>query len=196
MDPALYRLTLFAHILGMIGFFMPLGAYVFGLVALRRARRIEQVRAICRMIFLTDAVAVAGILLLAAAGLAMALTTWNVRAGWIAVAIVSFALLAPIGPLLIERRLHAIDVQARLVGEGSIPDALVRQIYDPWIGAGLAVMIAWLLGIVYLMTTKPLSLAEAVMPMLIALAFGLAVSAPLWWNRRRYPQEAVAPQKH
>jgi hypothetical protein len=195
MDPTLYRLALFAHILGMIGFFMPLGAYVFGLVALRRALRIEQVRAICRMIFLTDAVAVAGILLLAVAGLAMALTTWNVRTGWIAVAIVSFALLAPIGPLLIERRLHAIDIQARLVGEGPIPDTLMRQICDPLIGVGLAVMIAWLLGIVYLMTTKPLSLAEAVTPMLIALAFGLAVSAPLWWNRRRSVPEAAAPQK-
>jgi hypothetical protein len=36
MDPALYRLTLFAHILGMIGFFMALSVYVFGLAALRR----------------------------------------------------------------------------------------------------------------------------------------------------------------
>jgi hypothetical protein len=74
MDPTLYRLTLFAHVLGMTGFFMALGAYVFGLVALRQARRVEQVRAICRVIFLTDPVAVVGILLLAAAGLTMALT--------------------------------------------------------------------------------------------------------------------------
>jgi hypothetical protein len=194
MDPTLYRLMLFAHILGMIGFFMPLGAYVFGLLALRRAQQIEQVRALCRMIFLTDAVAVAGILLLAAAGLAMALSTWNVRSGWIAVAIVSFALLAPIGPLLVERRLHAIDTQARLVGAGPIPDALLRQIHDPLIGAGLAVMVAWLLGIVYLMTTKPLALVEAVIPMLIALASGLVVSAPFWWNRRRLPQGDATSQ--
>src|SRR4051812_45634991 len=109
MDPTLYRLALFAHVLGMIGFFMVLGAYVFGLAALRRARRIEQARAICRMIFLTDPIAVVGILLLAAAGLFMALTTWNVRVGWIAVAIVSFILIAPLGPLIVERRLHAID---------------------------------------------------------------------------------------
>ena len=192
MDPTLYRLMLFAHVLGMIGFFMALGVYVFGLAALRRARRVEQVRAICRMIFLTDAIAVAGILLLAAAGLAMALTTWNVRTGWIAVAIVSFALMAPIGPLIVERRLHAIDAQARLVGEGAIPDALMRQIYDPLIGAGLAVMIAWLCGIVFLMTTKPLSITEATMIMLIALVSGLALSAPLWRRRSRLSQDAVA----
>jgi len=158
MDPTLYRLALYAHILGMIAFFMALGVYAFGLVALRRAWRVEQVRAICGVIFLTDAIAVAGILLLAAAGLAMALTTWNVRTGWIAVASISFALVAPIGPLIVERRLHAIDAQARLIAEGAIPDALLRQIYDPLIGAGLTVMIAWLLGIVFLMTTKPLSI--------------------------------------
>jgi len=60
MDPTLYRLALFAHVLGMIGFFMALGVSVFGLAVLRRTRRVEQVRAICHMIFLTDAVAVAG----------------------------------------------------------------------------------------------------------------------------------------
>jgi hypothetical protein len=70
MDPMLYRLMLFAHVLGMIDFFMALGVYVFGLAALRRARRVEQVRAICRMIFLTDAGAVVGILLLRGMGIA------------------------------------------------------------------------------------------------------------------------------
>jgi hypothetical protein len=195
MDPTLYRLALFAHVLGMIGFFMALGVYVFGLVALRQARRVEQVRAICRMIFLTDAVAVVGILLLAAAGLSMALTTWNVRIGWIAVAIVSFILIAPIGPLIVERRLHAIDAMARATEDGPVTDALARRISDPVIGAALAVLIALLLGIVFLMTTKPVSVAEASIPMLVALAAGLALGAPLWWRWRQLSQDAVAPQR-
>ena len=195
MDPTLYRLMLFAHVLGMIGFFMALGVYVFGLAALRRARRVEQVRAICRMIFLTDAVVVVGILLLAAAGLSMALTTWNVRIGWIAVAIVSFILIAPIGPLIVERRLHAVDAMARATEEGPVPDALARRISDPTIGAALAVLIALLLGIVFLMTTKPVSVAEAIIPMLVALAAGLALGAPLWWLRRVPSQDVAAPQR-
>jgi hypothetical protein len=172
---------------------MALGVYVFGLAALRRARRVEQVRAICRMIFLTDAVAVVGILLLAAAGLSMALTTWNARTGWIAVAIASFILIAPIGPLIVERRLHAIDAMARATEEGPVSDALARRISDPVIGAALAVLIALLLGIIFLMTNKPVSVAEAILPMLAALAAGLALSAPLWWRRRRLSQDAVAP---
>jgi hypothetical protein len=195
MDPTLYRLMLFAHVLGMIGFFMALGVYVFGLAALRRARRVEQVRAICRMIFLTDAVAVMGILLLAAAGLSMALTTWNLRTGWIAVAIASFILIAPIGPLIVERRLHAMDAMARAAEDGPVSDALARRLSDPVIGAALAGLIALLLGIVFLMTTKPVSLAEAIIPMLVALAAGLALGAPLWWRRRQPSQDAVAPQR-
>jgi small-conductance mechanosensitive channel len=193
MDPTLYRLTLFAHILGMIGFFMALGVYVFGLAALRRARRVEQVRAIGRTIFLTDAVAVVGILLLAATGLTMALTTWNVRTGWIAVAIVSFILIAPIGPLIVERRLQVIEREAKMAEEGPLPDALALRISDPVIGAALAVLIALLLGIVFLMTTKPTSLLDAIISMLIALAAGLALGAPLWWGRVRPAQDATAP---
>ncbi|HEY7023042.1 MAG TPA: DUF2269 family protein [Ktedonobacterales bacterium] len=193
MDPTLYRLALFAHILGMIGFFMALGVYVFGLAALRRARRVEQARAICRMIFLTDAVAVLSILLLAAAGLSMALTTWNVRIGWIAVAIVSFILIAPIGPLIVERRLHTIERLAQATAEGPLPDALARRISDPVIGAALSVLISLLLGIVFLMTIKPVPVAEAIIPMLVALVTGLALGAPLWWRQRQPSQDAVVP---
>jgi hypothetical protein len=96
---------------------------------------------------------------------------------------VSFALIAPIGPLFVERRLHAIDAQARLMDEGAIPQALAQLINDPVIGMALAVMIAWLLGIVFLMTNKPSSIAEAILIMLVALIVGLVIGAPLWWRR-------------
>ena len=60
----------------------------------------------------------------------MALTTWNVRVGWIAVAIVSFILIAPLGPLIVERRLHAIDRMAKDEEEGPLPDALARKVRE------------------------------------------------------------------
>jgi hypothetical protein len=43
-----YRLALFVHIVGMIGFFMALGVWLYGLVALRRARHAQQVRLMAR----------------------------------------------------------------------------------------------------------------------------------------------------
>jgi hypothetical protein len=97
--------------------------------------------------------------------------------------------------LIVERRLHKIDAMARTTEDGPVPDALARRISDPVIGAALAVLIALLLGIVFLMTTKPVSVAEAITPMLIALAVGLAIGAPLWWRRRQPSQDAVAPHR-
>lgn len=179
-----YRVALFVHILGMIGFFMPLGAWLFGLVALRRARLAQQVRSICQAIFVSDSVAVAGILLLAGAGLYMAITTWGLDTGWILVAIVSFALLAPVGPLVVERRLHIVANLASESPDGPLSPELQRRVNDPVIGAGLAVMLAWLLGIIVLMTMKPL-LIGAILVMLAAALVGILAGVPLWFTRER-----------
>ena len=179
-----YRLALFVHIVGMIGFFMALGVWLYGLVAIRRARHAQQVRLICQAIFATDAVAVIGILLLAIAGLYMAITTWGVATGWVLVAIVSFALLAPIGPLVVERRLHTIASLAAAAPDGPLSAQIQRRIADPVMGAGVAMMIAWLLGIVFLMTTKPL-LNGAIVVMLLAAFLGILAGMPLWFARER-----------
>jgi hypothetical protein len=76
-----------------------------------------------------------------------------------------------------------------------LPDALAHRIGDPVIGAALAVLISLLLGIVFLMTTKPVSVTEAIIPMLIALVAGLALGAPLWWRQRQSSQDTVASQR-
>lgn len=179
-----YRLALFIHIVGMIGFFMPLGAWLFGLVALRRARQTQQVRSICQAIFVSDTMAVVGILLLAGAGLYMAITTWGLDTGWVLVAIISFALLAPVGPLVVERRLHIIANLAAGAPDGPLPLEIRLRIADPIMGAGLALMFAWLLGIVFLMATKP-PLLEAILTMVVAAFLGIFASTPLWFASGR-----------
>lgn len=181
---SVYTLVLFLHVVGAIGFFMPLGVWLFGLVALRRVRQVEQVRGICRAIFLADPIAVGGILLLAAAGLYMAFTVWGIGTGWIAVAIGSFALMAPIGPLVVEPRLHAIEAAARAMPDGSVPAPLATKIGDPVLGTALQTLVALLLGIVFLMTTKP-SLMAALLAMVIALLGGVVSGVPLWIAARR-----------
>lgn len=179
-----YRLALFIHIVGMIGFFMALGVWLFGLVALRRARHAQQVRSLCQAVFVSDAVAVVGVLLLAGAGLYMAITTWGLDTGWVLVAIISFALLAPIGPLVVERRLHALADLAAEAPDGPLSSLMQQRIVDPAMGASLALMIAWLLGIVFLMTTKP-SLNDAVLTMLVAALLGILAGMPLWFACER-----------
>ena len=182
-----YRVALFVHILGMIGLFMPLGAWLFGLVALRRARLAQQVRSICQAIFVSDSVAVAGILLLAGAGLYMAITTWGLDTGWILVAIVSFALLAPVGPLVVERRLRALADLAAEASDGPLSLQMRQRITDPIMSAGLVLMIAWLLGIVFLMTTKP-PLDGAILVMLAAALLGVLACTLLWFASGRGKQ--------
>jgi len=109
----LYTLVLFVHICGVIGTFIAVGSWLFGMYALRRAQRIEQVRVICDMLHLADGVMVGSILLLLAAGLYMAITAWGLATGWIAVGLASFVLVAPVGPLMVEPRLKAIAALVR-----------------------------------------------------------------------------------
>lgn len=183
----LYTLALFIHVVGVIGFFMPLGVYLFGMLALWRARQVQQVRSICQAIFATDAVAVSGILLLAAAGLYMAATVWGLATGWVIVAITSFALMAPLGPLVIERRLHKIAALAAAAPDGPLSREIQQRIDDPIMGAALYLLTALLLGIIFLMTTKPM-LEGAILAMIIAAALGLIAGFPLWFARRHAAQ--------
>ncbi len=186
-----YTLALFAHILGAFGFLMSLGVWLFGIIAMRRASSVNQVRVICRAIFLSDPLAVGGILLLAAAGLYMAFTSWGLETGWVTVAIISFALMAPIGPLIVERRLHAIERVARQTPEGPLPAPLAAQIADPVMGTALQVLLALLLGIVSLMTVKP-PLGGSALAMVLALLLGLASGIPLLLSAQRQGPQGKA----
>jgi ABC-type methionine transport system permease subunit len=74
---SLYTLELFLHVSGAIGVFAGIGIWLFGLSALRRARRVEQVRAIAWLIIVTIPFMVVSLVLIGAAGLVMAISTWG-----------------------------------------------------------------------------------------------------------------------
>src|SRR3990172_4589300 len=110
----LYNLVLFLHVSGDIGIFIGVGAQLLSLVALRRARDVEQARAIAGLIALTDPIAVSSALITIAAGLYMAVTVWGLRPGWIAVALASMIVfLAPLIVGVIEPRMRAVITMAR-----------------------------------------------------------------------------------
>jgi hypothetical protein len=179
----LYTLALFVHICGVIGTFIAVGTWLFGMYALRRAQRVEQVRVLCDMLHLADGVMVGSILLLLAAGLYMAVTAWGLSTGWIAVALISFVLVAPVGPLVVEPRLKAIAALVTSPAEGFLNDDLRRRAHDAVMGMSLQTMFIWLLGIEFLMTNKPdVFLSIAVMG--AALVVGVA-SGALFWSPHR-----------
>lgn len=176
----LYSLMLFLHVSADIGIFIGIGAQLLSLMALRRATRVEQVRAIAGLISLSDPISVVSALVTIAAGLYMALTVWGLQTGWIAVALVSLVVLLP--PLIvgvIEPRMRALVTMAKAATDGPLPATLDTRIHDPLLGTALQTVAAIVLGIVFLMTTKP-ALAGSIIAMVVAVVLGLASGLPLW----------------
>jgi hypothetical protein len=61
----------------------------------------------------------------------MALTAWSLQTGWIAVALISLVIMAPLGTALIEPRRRTIDRLARGAPDGPLPESLERHTHDP-----------------------------------------------------------------
>ncbi|HEX9130693.1 MAG TPA: DUF2269 family protein [Ktedonobacteraceae bacterium] len=190
---SLYNLALFLHVSGAIGAFVSIGIWLFGLSALRRAQRVEQVRAIAWLIIVASPLMVFSVLLIAIAGLDMALSTWGLRTPWIGVAIVSFVLIAPVGPFVLYYPMQAILAEVREVPGGPIPDTLYVRTHNPILGTAAQTMTAILLGIVFLMTNKP-ELVTSIIVMGIALACGLLSGVPYWYAARRLSRRLYASE--
>ena len=180
----LYSLALFLHVSGAIGIFVSLGIWLFGLAALRRARLVEQVRTVAWLIIVASPLMVLSVLLLVLAGLEMALSAWGIWTPWIAVSLVSVLLIGPIGAFILDPRMRAIMAQAREVPDGPLPAALFKRTHDPILMTSASTLATLLLGIVFLMTTKP-EFLTAILVMAVALFLGLLVSLPFWTARRR-----------
>jgi hypothetical protein len=173
-----YSLALFIHVTADIGIFV--GVQLFCLAALRRSNSVEQASAFVHLIHISDPLSVISALLTIAAGLYMALTVWDWRTGWILTALGSLILLLP--PLIagvIEPRLRAIAAQVKAASPGPLPPLLRTFLNDPVLGTALHTAAAVVLGIVFLMTTKP-TLAGSISAMAVFVALGLASGWPLW----------------
>ncbi|HEY3231489.1 MAG TPA: DUF2269 family protein [Roseiflexaceae bacterium] len=170
---SIYNIVLFFHVSGAIGYFVAIGTWLFGLSTIRRAQRVEQVRVLSNLVGRLGPLFGISVLLILATGLYMAFTAWGLQTGWIAVALTSLVLIAPLGTALIEPRRRAIDRMAQEAPDGPLPQSLEQRIHDPVLLTALQTVAALLLGIVFLMTTKP-SLTGALIVMAIALLLGLA----------------------
>jgi hypothetical protein len=186
-----YTLALFVHIVGVIGVFVGIGIWLFAVAALRRAQSVEQVRTLARLTVTSGNLTVGGVLLLAAAGIFMVVTTWGWQTAWIDVATVSVALLAPFGAGVIDPRIRALAKAANEAPEGPLPASLAVRTRDPLLSVGLHIYVAVLLGIVFLMTIKP-ALVVAILAMVVAVALGLASGLPVWRTARTQARDNVA----
>ena len=169
----IYTIVLFLHVTGVIGYFISMGIWLFGLAALRRAQRGEQVRALVRLIQGAGPFSGISVLLILVTGLYMAATAWGLLTGWILVALISLILIAPLGTVFIEPRRRVINRLAQEAPDGPLPQSLERSTHDPILLTALQTVTILLLGIVFLMTNKP-SLVGSIITMAVALVLGLA----------------------
>ena len=183
-----YSVDIFLHVMGAIAVFAGYSSLLIAVTAIRRATRSEQVHAVTSTLLATrrigferisviDVIVIAGVLAIVVTGLDMALTLQLTRAPWIDVAIGSFLFLAPVGPLVINPRLHRIADAAELQPDGPISSGLRARVRDPLLALALSGSLGILIGIVFLMTTKP-ALSASLVAIAVALGTGLALSFP------------------
>lgn len=166
-------IALFLHVIGAIGYFLGIGTWLVVLVGMRRAQRVEQVRALIHLTDLSGPLAGLSVLLIVASGLYMALTAWSLQTGWILVALISLILMVPSSAVLIVLHRSALDRLAREALDGPVPEALAQRIHDPVLATVLQTVAALLVGFVFLMTTKP-DLVGSIIVMVVALVLGVA----------------------
>ena len=110
-------------------------------------------------------------LLLLVTGVYLALRHWSLQNGWIAVSLGS---LVVVMTLLIrgvvDPRMRVIITMVKEAQDGPLPESLYGRIHDPVLGAGVQTLAAFVLGIVFLMTTKP-ALVGSIAVIVFALVF-------------------------
>ncbi len=189
-----YTIALFVHVSAAIGFFIGTSLWLFSLAALRRAQRVEQARTLLALISRSGPVSGISGLLILATGIYMAATAWRgSQNGWIGIALVSLILMIPLGAGIIEPRRRALTRLANEAPDGPLPAAFEQRARDPLLSIALSVQTALLLGIVFLMTTKPPSLIGSVIVIVVALALGAAAGALFSGRTRTRASKAPAP---
>ena len=190
---SLYTLLLFVHVSGAICLFIGMGIWLFGMTAIGRAVRVEQVRTLAGLMLIVRLAVPAGAFVVIAAGLAMARIAWGLQTGWIAVALGSLVIIGPIGTWVIDPKVRGIATLAQSLPDGLLPAPLAERTHDRVLQLVLYTMTAMLFGIVFLMTTKP-ALTSAVGAMVASALLGLASSLPLL--RARDPSRSGGFNQH
>ena len=116
--------------------------------------------------------------MIALTGADMALTFQLLQAPWIDAAIGSFVVLAPIGPLVINPRLHRIVDAADLEADGPISNTLRARTRDPLLATALGGSLGILIGLVFLMTNKP-ALSMSLAAVAVCAGAGVALTLVL-----------------
>lgn len=180
-------IALFLHVIGAMGYSVATFISPFGLLALRRAQRVEQVRPVLNLLEITGPISGISLLIILVTGIYMTSTTWGWRTAWIDVTLGSLLLLLlPVGAVMGVRR-HALAAQADKLPDGPLPETFRCGIRDPLLGASTVMLVGLLLGVVFLMTVKPALVGSLIV---MGISVGVSLVVILALSRRQYARTA------
>lgn len=172
-----YRIVLFLHLAGAVAAFVGVGVSFLAALTVRRVRRTEEIKSLASIYEMGAALALVGVVVVAASGLGMALAVWGLGVGWVQVAIGAFALMAPVGPFIVGPRIELLIEAARGLEDGPLSPALMARVSDPLPKIGLLVVMGDLAGIVFIMTVKP-ALTASILAVVAFVGLGAALALP------------------
>jgi len=179
MNP--YATALFIHFLGMTGLFVGYGLEWAASSLLRRSTSSDQARAWLSVYKLSLPISGPGLLILIVSGGYMASLTQGMKLAWISASLLGIVFALAIGFALILPRVKKIRA-ALPEGSAALPEAALACVQDPMVLTLIRVRAILALGIVYLMTIKPETLATSFFILLGAIVIGLLSSASSWFS--------------
>jgi hypothetical protein len=184
---SVYSIAVFLHILGALGIFAAIGLDWAGLSNLRRATQAAQVREWVRLLAAPRALGGPAALLVLVSGIYLSASRWGPQ-GWILMALAGMVVVGALGGAIGGRRIGAI-MRALPAESGPVSITLRGHLDDPALTLSLRVRTALLLGIVFLMSTRP-GWGGSLAAMGAALVLGVAAAMPGFGGSRRAAQVA------
>jgi hypothetical protein len=181
-----YSITLFFHFVGMVGLFVGYGLEWTGSSLLRHATTSDQARFALGLYRASLPISGPGLLLLILTGGYLASITGGMRQGWISGALLGIVLALVIGFVFLLPRVRAFRAAIPQTS-GPLPAAAQSRANDATVATLIRTRFMLALGIVALMTAKPLLLSTALFVLLGAIVVGLLASVTLWTKRRPAP---------
>ena len=177
-----YAIGLFIHFLGMVGLFVGYGLEWTASSLLRRSTTSDQVRSWLRIYRLSLPVSGPGLLILILTGGYLASVTGSMKQGWIEAALVGVAFALGIGFVFVLPRMKALRA-ALPENDAPLSEKGCALVQDSMIVTLIRVRVILALGIVYLMTAKPESLATGLFILLGSVVVGMLCAATSWASR-------------
>lgn len=176
-----YSITLFFHIVGVLGIFAALGLEWTGIWQIRSAMTLDQVRGWMGVLKSVRKVGFVSMLAAVVSGAYLMVTGWG-PVPWITVTLGSLVVVIAFAQVVTAPRMAAIG-KTLATSKGSFSGAYHRLASDPLLWISIQTRVAIALGIIFLKTTKP-HLGASLLVIGVAIVLGVASALPIVTRER------------